>query len=198
MYFFYKGKLSKIYKVSVGRPEDRWQTPTGDFKILFKDKAPTWYVPLSIQNEMRAKGRNVITKINPGVNNPLGNWFLGINRNGLGIHATNAPASIGYSVTHSCIRMNAKSAAELFSLVRVNTPVKIIYQPIKLDIDGKKQVYLEVYKNVYDKNLKTVSIVKTLLRKYKIKDDDIDWKKVQEVAIEKKGIPVKISKKILK
>lgn len=100
LYFFYKGNLSHIYKVSTGSPEDKWQTPIGNFKILFKDKEPTWYVPISIQNDMKKRGRTVIKEIKPGIKNPLGKWFLGINNSGLGIHSTNAPSSIGYSVTH--------------------------------------------------------------------------------------------------
>jgi lipoprotein-anchoring transpeptidase ErfK/SrfK len=192
LYFFYKGKLSKIYKVSVGKPEDKWHTPTGNFKIMAKDKAPIWHIPVSIQKEMKFPK----TTVAAGPDNPLGNWWMGIT-SGIGIHSTNAPASIGYSVTHGCIRMNPQSAAELFNLVKVNTPVKIIYQPIKLDIDGKNLVYLEVYKNVYDKKLNTVSIVRTLLKKYKIKETDINWKTVGAVALAKKGAPVLISKKAL-
>jgi L,D-transpeptidase ErfK/SrfK len=195
LYFFYKDKLSKVYKVSVGKNGKQWKTPTGDFKILYKNKAPTWHVPVSIQKEMKAEGKKVKKEVKPGPDNPLGNWFLGLDDKGLGIHSTNAPASIGYSITHGCIRMNSKSAVQLFYLVKENTPVKIIYQPIKLDFDGKNKAYLEVYKNIYGNKLKTVQIVKTLLKKYNVKESDIDFNKVERVAVAKAGVPVLISKK---
>ena len=42
-----------------------------------------------------------------------------------GIHGTNKPWSIGQSVSHGCIRMYNKDAAELYNKVTIGTPVHI-------------------------------------------------------------------------
>lgn len=193
LYYFDNAKFNKEYKVSVGQP-GRWQTPLGTYKIVYKDKAPTWKVPVSIQKEMAAKGQVVKTEVPPGPKNPLGNWWMGLNNHDLGIHSTNAPASIGYSITHGCVRMNPNSAAELFPKVKVGTPVKIVYQQVKINFDDNKKVYLEVYKDSYNKNLKTEQLVKEILAKYKVDMNTIDMNKVQTVAKEKTGEPMLISK----
>jgi lipoprotein-anchoring transpeptidase ErfK/SrfK len=42
-----------------------------------------------------------------------------------GIHGTNKPWSIGQAVSHGCVRMYNRDAAELYDKVTVGTPVKI-------------------------------------------------------------------------
>jgi len=43
-----------------------------------------------------------------------------------GIHGTNKPWSIGRQASHGCIRMNNRDVEQLFGMVRVGTPVRII------------------------------------------------------------------------
>lgn len=45
--------------------------------------------------------------------------------NGYAIHGTNAPASIGQSVSHGCVRLLNEDIARLFEIVPVGTPVYI-------------------------------------------------------------------------
>ena len=45
---------------------------------------------------------------------------------GRGIHGTPNDASIGYSVSHGCIRMHIPDAEWLFVRVRIGTPVYIV------------------------------------------------------------------------
>jgi L,D-transpeptidase ErfK/SrfK len=61
------------------------------------------------------------------------------------IHGTNRPAGVGMRVTHGCIRMFPEDIAYLFDQVAVNTPVRIINEPIKLGWDGELLV-LEVHR----------------------------------------------------
>jgi L,D-transpeptidase ErfK/SrfK len=193
LYFFNNGKLVKTYNVAVGLPDPKWQTPIGDYKIVSKVKDPIWKIPVSIQNEMKENGQEVKKEIPAGPGNPLGKWWMGLTWTGLGIHSTTAPYSIGYSVSHGCIRMNSTTAEELFSLVKTNTPVKIAYQPVKISMDGNHKVYLEVFRNVYNKKIDTVAKTKEMLVHFKL-DKNIDWDKVKQAALMKSGIPVSISK----
>ncbi len=61
--------------------------------------------------------------MNPG--GVLGTRWLGLNYDSYGIHGTNQPWLIGTMVSHGCIRMHNSSVEELFSLVKVGTPVYI-------------------------------------------------------------------------
>jgi len=66
----------------------------------------------------------IATKImNPG--GVLGTRWLGLNYDSYGIHGTNQPSLIGTMVSHGCIRMNNHHVEELFTLVKVGTPVHI-------------------------------------------------------------------------
>ena len=47
-------------------------------------------------------------------------------RPGVGIHGTDEPASIGYSASHGCIRMQVPDAEWLFDHVDVGTTVYIV------------------------------------------------------------------------
>ena len=62
----------------------------------------------------------------PGPDNPLGTRWMGLTAPGVGIHGTDAPASIGYSVSHGCIRMQIPEAEWLFERVQIGTPVVIL------------------------------------------------------------------------
>ncbi len=48
---------------------------------------------------------------------------------GILMHGTNKPSSIGLRSSHGCIRMYPADIEELFSMVSVGTPVRIVYEP---------------------------------------------------------------------
>jgi L,D-transpeptidase ErfK/SrfK len=147
LFLFEDGRVVAWYPVAIGRPS--WQTPTGSYKIVTKEKNPTWDVPKSIQQEMRRKGERVRTKVPPGPDNPLGNYWLGLSMTCCGIHGTNAPQSIYTFQTHGCIRLSPENAAELFSRVSVGLPVEIVYEPVLMARDEDGIVFLEVHPDVY-------------------------------------------------
>jgi lipoprotein-anchoring transpeptidase ErfK/SrfK len=51
---------------------------------------------------------------------------MGISSPGVGIHGTPDSGSIGYSLSHGCIRMLIPQAEWLFDHVEVGTPVYIV------------------------------------------------------------------------
>lgn len=151
----YDGPRVTVYPVALGEPTDkdaedpkRWRTPTGTFKVVEKRPNPVWTVPKSIQEEMREAGKEVLTKVKPGPENPLGTRWIGLSAWGYGIHGTNVPASIGRYSTHGCVRMRSEHVEEIFDAVSKGTTVRIIYQPAKIAVDGEA-VYLEVSRDVY-------------------------------------------------
>jgi lipoprotein-anchoring transpeptidase ErfK/SrfK len=115
----FKGtKLVRVFKVATGQPQ--YPTPLGEFHIVVRWKNPTWYPPTQ---DAWAKG---LKPVPPGPDNPLGTRWMGLDAPGVGIHGTDEPASIGYSLSHGCIRMQVPDAEWLFDHVTVGTPVFIV------------------------------------------------------------------------
>jgi lipoprotein-anchoring transpeptidase ErfK/SrfK len=111
------GALVKTYGVAVGMP--KYPTPTGGFRIITKQRNPTWNPPDSAW----AAGMGPVP---PGPGNPLGTRWMGLNSPGIGIHGTPTPSSIGTAASHGCIRMRIPDAEDLFDRVFVGTPVEIV------------------------------------------------------------------------
>ena len=97
-----------------------YPTPAGVWHIVVKWKNPTWYPPVQ---DAWARG---LKPVPPGPDNPLGTRWMGLDAPGVGIHGTDEPASIGYSASHGCIRMQVPDAEWLFDHVDVGTTVYIL------------------------------------------------------------------------
>jgi lipoprotein-anchoring transpeptidase ErfK/SrfK len=111
-------RFVKSYGVAVGQPA--YPTPSGLFSITSKQVNPTWNVPDSpwagaLRNETVAGGSS---------QNPLKARWMGI-VNGVGIHGTGEPGSIGSAASHGCIRMTVPDVIDLYPRVPVGTPVLI-------------------------------------------------------------------------
>jgi len=116
--FLYEGtKYRRFFAVATGQRQ--YPTPLGRFKIVVKWRNPWWYPP----NSPWAQGQQPIP---PGPNNPLGTRWMGLSAPGVGIHGTPSDASIGYSVSHGCIRMHISQAEWLFNHVEIGTTVFIV------------------------------------------------------------------------
>jgi lipoprotein-anchoring transpeptidase ErfK/SrfK len=111
------GHPTVTFPVAVGQPA--YPTPDGHFTIISKVENPTWTPP---PDAPWAQGA---VPIPPGPGNPLGTRWMGISSPGVGIHGTDDPASIGYSVSHGCIRMQIPDAERLFDMVSVGMVVDI-------------------------------------------------------------------------
>ena len=118
LYLFDETKLVRVFKVATG--QSIYPTPTGTFHIVVKEKDPWWYPPTY---DSWAKG---LKPVPPGPDNPLGTRWMGLSVPGVGIHGTDEPASIGYSESHGCIRMQVPDAEWLFTKVQVGTTVYIV------------------------------------------------------------------------
>jgi lipoprotein-anchoring transpeptidase ErfK/SrfK len=110
-------KVVRQFKVATGQAV--YPTPLGLFSIVVKWKNPWWYPPASPW----AKGEKPVP---PGPGNPLGTRWMGLSAPGVGIHGTPQSGSIGYSLSHGCIRMLIPQAEWLFEHVDIGTPVYIV------------------------------------------------------------------------
>jgi L,D-transpeptidase ErfK/SrfK len=148
MLFVYAGGVvTAAYPVAAGQAS--WRTPLGTFAIAAKEVDPTWDVPPSIQREMAAQGKPVVTKVGPGGANPLGDRWLGIAGTGIGIHGTNVPAGIYRLGTHGCVRLHPEDIRDLYDRVDVGAVVRIIYEPVLVAVQPDARVWVEVHADVY-------------------------------------------------
>lgn len=197
LYYFQKGELAYATAVALGTPTKMddipWHTPTGRFRIVNKAKYPTWTVPPSIQEEMRREGKEVITSIPPGVENPLGKYAMKTSLPGILIHSTIKPWSIYTYASHGCIRVYPDRMEELFKLVRINTPGEIIYQPVKVATTEEGRILLEVHGDIYAKTKGIERETKILLNSMRI-GDKVDWAKVKQVISRRAGVAEEITR----
>jgi lipoprotein-anchoring transpeptidase ErfK/SrfK len=110
-------RLVRQFGVATGQKV--YPTPLGRFQVIVKWRNPWWYPP----NSDWAKGEKPVP---PGPGNPLGTRWMGISSPGVGIHGTPDSSSIGYSLSHGCIRMLIPQAEWLFEHVDIGTPVFIV------------------------------------------------------------------------
>jgi lipoprotein-anchoring transpeptidase ErfK/SrfK len=117
LYLYEGARLRRVFGVATG--QTTYPTPLGRFQVIVKWKNPWWYPPAAPW----AVGEKPTP---PGPGNPLGTRWMGISAPGVGIHGTNNESSIGYSVSHGCIRMHVRDAEWLFENVDIGTTVYIV------------------------------------------------------------------------
>ena len=106
----HNNEVVKIYPVATGK---LGCTPEGDFVITNKIKNPDWY----------RHGRRIRSG-HP--DNILGTRWMGISEKSYGIHGTTQPETVGKQSTEGCVRMLNKDVEELYKLVNIGMPVKIV------------------------------------------------------------------------
>ncbi|MDQ1712696.1 MAG: L,D-transpeptidase ErfK/SrfK [Frankiaceae bacterium] len=118
LYLYKNGTIAKTFGVATGSP--RYPTPYGRYEVVLKRYLPTWVNPHSVWS------RNEPARIGPGPNNPLGTRAMNLSAPGIRIHGTPSDRSIGYSVSHGCIRMHMRDVEALYPLVPTHAPVFIV------------------------------------------------------------------------
>ncbi len=107
------------YPVAIPRPQDRWQ---GELRITQKRVNPPWTPAPAMLRENPALPRHV-----PGGDpqNPLGSHALYLGSTFYRIHGTDAPWTIGQSVSKGCVRMHNADVNDLYRRVSVGTKVTV-------------------------------------------------------------------------
>ena len=100
----------KTYNVATGLDNC---TPVGTFKITTKLVDPVWY--------------KTGAAVPPGSpENILGTRWMGLSREGYGIHGTTDPSSLGKQATAGCVRMLNSDVEELYGILPEGTEVTIV------------------------------------------------------------------------
>lgn len=145
----------RLYPIGPGKAST--PTPTGYYKVRYKEVNPTWTDPQSG------------TSIPSGPSNPLGYRWIEFQGN-YGIHGTNRPDSIGYYVSNGCVRMHEEDVEALYDLVDVGTPVEITYNRVVVEKAPDDTVVYYIYPDGYGWQDLNVSDVHKWLAGYGVGD----------------------------
>ncbi len=104
-------EVLKTYTVATGLNNS---TPVGTFKIIEKIVNPPWYKP----------GGGMVPAGNP--QNILGTRWMGLEKEGYGIHGATEPQSMGKQATAGCVRMLNAEVEQLYSIIPKGTEVTIV------------------------------------------------------------------------
>ena len=183
-FFFLNGSEVVTFPIAIG--DSNTPTPTGLFQISTKLENPSWTIPPSLRYK---HGSGVVP---PGPDNPLGAYWMGLGDTRYGIHGSNTPWSIGRLVTNGCIRLYPEDIAWLFQRVDIGTPVKIIYEPVKIAVMPQR-VIVEVHRDVYARTLGLVGYGLSRLEHLRI-NNRVDLQKYRQALKSGNGFPLDVTR----
>ena len=174
----------RVYPIGLGR--EGWNTPEGDFQVKLIVEQPIWVRPES----MRDEDPELPNVIGPGPSNPLGSHWIELSADSYGIHGTNRPYGIGRRVSHGCIRLYPDDIIDLAKRVKRGTPVRIIYQPIKVGFD-RERLLVEIHDDFLGRISDPVQEIRRM-------SSALGWNMVlqaeelSEIASKSFGVPIEI------
>lgn len=137
------GRVIYNFPIAVGKNfgnkqvEGDMKTPEGTFSVNRIDDSSLWTYDFK-----DGKGE---------IKGAYGPWFIRLNtgHNGIGIHGTHDPNSIGTRVTAGCIRLDNENLLKLKPLIK--SGMRVIIEPDKLDLDADKSSNKYAYNEVIQK-----------------------------------------------
>lgn len=189
VFLFLPGQPVQAFPIGPGQPGH--QTPRSDFVVRSRERNPTWHIPVSIQRELAAAGKPVITEVAPGDKNPLGHFWIGTSIPSIGLHGTIAPASVYHFRSHGCMRMRDPDVHALFDSVRVGDTGVIIYEPILIAQRGPR-ILMEANPDVYHILQDPMA---TAIHQAKLLGlvERIDWARAREVITAGLGVAADVT-----
>jgi L,D-transpeptidase ErfK/SrfK len=177
-----------VYTFPVGLGRYDWKTPDGRFTVTSKVRDPTWVVPQDIYDEHLAAGDPVPHVIQGGEpDNPMGFYKLGLSLPLYAIHGTDVPWGVGMEVSHGCVRLYPEDIERLFRMVKVGTPGRFTYQPVKFGWRSDA-LYVEVHEDLY---ARYPGLWAYAMRRVKALGlgSSVDFDKLEKAVEERSGVP---------
>ena len=200
LYYFPKsanGKVERVITHPLGIGRNIGPTPVGNFHILMKLEHPSWTMPDSAYAEALASGiQSPRRLVPPGPDNPLGEFAMMLNDDGLFMHGTNTPFSIGMRVSRGCLRLYPEDIQTLAVSVPKGTAVRIVEQAYKF---GKQNGVLFMEAHVLEKQenlsrgLNLTPVVAGMVKAGAGRLSTSQWEQLMALARRHTGIPVAIA-----
>jgi L,D-transpeptidase ErfK/SrfK len=196
-YFEEPGGPMQSFPIGIGR--DGLLTPIGSTEVVRKNKDPSWRPT----PRMRAEDPALPEVVPPGPDNPLGNRAMYLGWPQYLIHGTNKPLGIGRRTSSGCVRMYPEDVEYLFDQIAIGTKVTVVDQPIKLSwIDDA--LYIEAHptqaqsdqieaSGTFDPILDS-SVVDQVLAVAGDKVPALDWSRIRQATIERRGYPIRVTR----
>lgn len=197
LYYFNRSFLVGDYPIGVGR--DNLETPLGATRVVDKRLAPVWR-PTA---QARRDDPTLPAAVPAGPDNPLGTHALYLGWKHYLIHGTNRVYAIGRRATRGCIRLYPEDIAALYAEVPVGTKVTVVDQPLKVGWkDGT--LFLEAHPSLTQgKELEENGRFRAagdadahalIVTAAGAEANRVDWKTVSTVLLERRGVPVPITR----
>ncbi len=118
---FKSDKLVAAYPVTVG--SEQTESPEGKWKVTKITTMPNFrYDKSMLKKGVRSDDFHMLP---PGPNNPVGVMWIQLSKDGIGIHGTNDPATIGRASSHGCVRLANWDVVRFAEKIELNVPVTI-------------------------------------------------------------------------
>ncbi|MBV8357070.1 MAG: L,D-transpeptidase family protein [Deltaproteobacteria bacterium] len=179
---------SVVYTFPVGLGRFDWKTPVGVWRVVARTKDPTWVVPDDIYQEHLERDGEADHVIPGGApDNPLGHYRLSLSLPEYGLHGTDVPWGVGMSVSHGCVRLYPEDIERLYSKVRIGTPGRFVYQPIKFGWRGEV-LYVEVHDDLYAMYPGLLNHAMQEVKRLGL-ENQVDMSKLEKAVELRSGIP---------
>ena len=119
------------------------------------------------------------------------------------IHGTNKPLGIGRRTSSGCVRMYPEDVEYLFEHVAIGTKVTVVDQPIKLSWIADA-LYIEAHPTQAQSDQIEMSgkfdpildsrVVDQVLAVAGAKAAALDWSRIRQATIERRGYPIRITR----
>jgi lipoprotein-anchoring transpeptidase ErfK/SrfK len=119
-----RDQIIGFFPCSIGKDKER--RPVGELRVIAMAPNPnfTWDPAVFVESP-EAKTITGKLIIPPGPNNPVGTYWIGLDRTGYGIHGTPKPEDIGKTESHGCFRLANWNVEALARMIEIGTPVLI-------------------------------------------------------------------------
>lgn len=196
--FYFPPDGQTVETFPIGTGAEGSTTPIGTTRVIRKKEHPIWYPTAS----ERLEKPELPTVVPAGPDNPMGDYALYLGFTAIAIHGTDKPYGVGRNVSHGCIRLYPEDIEQLFQQVPVGTQVTVIGDEAQLAWIGT-DLYLAVYPNLLQTEaldtgqpMEPVSsepIQEKVMSAAEGNYGRIDWDLVQRAALERTGMPMRVT-----
>ncbi|WKE66504.1 L,D-transpeptidase family protein [Gallaecimonas kandeliae] len=194
-YFDTANKRVFVFPVGIGRIG--LDSPLGQTAVVSKQKDPVWTPTKGTHERLAEQGQSIPDKVPAGPDNPLGKYALRLGFKGgqYLIHGTNLDVGVGMRVSAGCIRLMPDNIEELFQMVPVGTPVRIVNQPVKTALEPDGTLYLEVHQPLTRGGSAPDLLQLSQSQQKWLSANFADEDRVRQALLAKSGLPLAVGQK---
>ena len=117
------------------------------------------------------------------------------------IHGTNKPVGVGMRVSHGCMHLYPEDILQLYDLVPIGTPVRVVNQPFVFGWH-RGDLYMQAFGPLEGDQRNWQTATRTLLeqamgpdiqKQLQARNEQVRWDLVLQLAHDPQGIPVAIT-----